>query len=168
MKINVLRKDLRKILKGLKLLIVNGNSQSNGKDLEAISGNGAVSTDLKSRINELKSLGVEVVALTDGENGYGKSYFDSLGVETIYDCGADEGFSLDEINGSKHIGGDEVGLFCGNGDDGGLIERVKFSAVSMSADLDLKTKAYYVAYGDYEDSLNEVLEVIIRAKNSAG
>lgn len=58
----------------------------------------------------------------------------------------------------------EIAFFALEEDDLPVMESVCFSAVPSTADLSVKSLAYYVAHGDLRASLLEVVRLLLRAK----
>ncbi|MEE9252011.1 MAG: hypothetical protein V3U74_01500 [Thermodesulfobacteriota bacterium] len=146
----------------MKLLLINGDGLLKGcaPPVSRKLPPSAVNGDLE----ELKSKGVRIVALTSGNSKGLKKYMEHLGIDSLYQGIPDISEFYTKLKQEHHVNDSEVAFLGGERGDVLIMDSVIFSSVPHDTELDVKAKTYYVACGKGEDSLSEVARVLLAAK----
>lgn len=117
-------------------------------------------------IRELEKLGVKSIAFfTTTKNAVMDAVF-RLGIDLIVQVVSTKAAFYSKLKSKHQIDDKEVAFIGGVLSDITIIEKAGFSVAFPDAPLEVKAKSYYVAYGTGGEGIKEVVDLIIKAKNS--
>ena len=153
-----LRSDLVTELNPIRLLLVNA---------DAFSPNGH-SPQLKPALNGgtielLREEGVLCVAFSGAKSEDISSVAESLGIE-LHEAVTEKGSFYAKMKSEFSLTDNEIALICRDEGDLEIMKKVSFSAVTPEASLEVKACSYYAAYGVGSHAVEEIAELIIKAK----
>lgn len=158
-----LRTDLVGKLTPIKLLIINAGvlltENQISYDVKNLSFNNG------DALKALKKLGVKVVAFSTRKSETLSSIGSRLGIELLYQIISPKSQLYYQIKVEHSVSDNEVAFIGGDFSDLPVIEKASFSVAPADAVLEVKSRSYYVTYGNGEGAVREVAELILKAKN---
>lgn len=153
-----LRSDLVAELNSVKLLLVNADSfGTNGH-------RSLIKNGLNGRSVEiLREQGVECVAFSGSRSEEISSVAENLGI-VLHEAVFEKEEFYTKMKAEYSLMDNEIALIFRDKDDLEIVKKVTFSVVTPDASLDVKAFSYYAAYGVGSHAVEEIAELIIKAK----
>ena len=158
-----LRTDLVGKLTPIKLLIINAG---------VLLTENQISYDVKNlgfsngdALKALKRLGVKIIAFSTRKSETLSSIGNRLGIELFYFVVSPKSQLYYNIKVAHSVSDREVAFIGGDFFDIPVIEKAGFSVAPADAILEVKSRSYYITYGNGEGAVREVAELILRAKH---
>ena len=153
-----LRTDLFSELSPIKLLLVNagGFSTNGNSSSSAIGLNG-------NTIGLLKDEGVECIAFSPKKSQDISSVAENLGIE-LHEGISDREEFYSKMKSEFSLLDHEIAIIARDGEDITMINRTSFSAVTQDAPLNVKSSSYYPTYNNGSHAVEEIAELILKAK----
>lgn len=163
MKFLVLRTDLRKKLRFVKLLVVDFNIFS----AELQNGHNGFASRIESEsLQKLLDNNTGVVLCSDGANGAADSITKAIGIKHLALDGLSYSEILERLCQEFKLNKSQIAFVNATVSDKKLLSEINFSATTIDAPLRLKTASYYVSNFTGTQTLNEIMGIICAAKHS--
>lgn len=161
-----LRTDLTKKLFPIRLLLVNADGFLRENQPSYQRRNSRF--DDGYEVRALRKLGVLCVAFSTKNSEALCSIVDRLGMEALHQGVLHKSSMYSKVKFEYSVSDREIAFVCGDASDLSVIGKAAFSAAPADAPLEVRAGSYYVTYGVGEESMREVAELILKAKNRSG
>ncbi len=163
MKFLVLRTDLKKKLKYIRLIVVNADifeyELQNGTD--SITEN--IDTD---SFNDILLEKVRIAVCSQSANGSYENFLDGSGIKYLSLDGLSYAEIIERLSEEYGVNKSQIAFLNNSDTDLNLLSGLSFSVATTDAPLDVKTVSYYVSNSTGSEALNEIVRIVASAKNS--
>ena len=163
MKFLVLRTDLKKKLRNIRLLIVDGRIFTAKLDRGLDSTAESIDSDKLSR---LESDGIKIILCSESSNGNRAGKLnDNYFIYSALDGLTYKEF-INKICDDYKVKKTEIAFINVSDADRSLLSSINFSATTIDAPLEIQTNSYYVSNFTGSKTFNEIVHIISSAKNT--
>ncbi len=163
MKFLVLRTDLKKKLRNIRLLIVDGRifTAELDRGLDSI-----VESIDSAKLSRLKSDGIKIILCSESSNGNRAGKLnDNYFIYSALDGLTYKEF-INKICDDYKVKKTEIAFINVSDADRSLLSSINFSATTIDAPLEIQTNSYYVSNFTGSKTFNEIVHIISSAKNT--
>ncbi len=163
MKFLVLRTDLKRKLKYIRLVVIDSGIFASG----LINGSTAPCDNIDREIlGELVSDKVSIVLCSDNYNGKYENMLNATDIRHISLDGLSYAEIMERLCADYGVNKTEVAFINNSCPDPGLLSGLGFPVATIDAAMEIKTGSYYVSNFTGVQTFNEIIGVIVSAKNS--